>query len=748
MKSRQALRQTTSRTSKRTTLYVLSVGLFLLALAFSAGCSNKFWDPTQIGRFRPTPAVNVILDSLGVAEEEPVAWENAEEPRPSDTIVMETDYALRAGDVVRVSIFELLQEGVEFVNDYVITESGKISIPEVGVLEAAGLTETQLEQEIRQILSPSILKEPSVVVTLLNSQQRTFSILGDGIPNPGRYMIPRYGFRLADALAMAGGPAQFNVSYIYVSRREKGPGLLPEQLEPQLDLKLIEPSTGAPAAEPEQPEQKMLEIIAPSARKVSNPAGHVVVSSSELASPNELVGFDLSSNQTSTSTASKSSAGSDEQVTVRDILRSLAQQPANPAATDTPTANVEINGFDSAGSNTSSAPAETQLSELEQMIQKLSGGTQATTMEQPAPTAPTRTPQPELPSVAEQTRPERVSIDDILKSLSLPDEQQPQPAPVEPPAQQQPAQPQLAQPVQPEQVDVEDILKGLTAPPPAQPEQQRQDLEELLRSFETPQQPQQPEQPVDVEELLKTVAPEQPLQGEQIQVESVETTEPSAQVEPEQAGHIEWIFKDGKWVPVQVGPPTTPEPVIKIEPEQVPVAPGQEVISPEFEWAQPAKTRLIRIPADKLLAGDPKYNIVVKPGDTIFVPVDVIGEFCIMGNVNRQGYIPLTGRPMTLKMAIAAAGGLGPLAWPKRVEVIRRIDRKKEEIVMVDLDKIASGEQPDFFIKPNDLINVGTHPTSRWRAVLRNAFRATYGFGFIYDRNFADRDFGNSPLPF
>jgi polysaccharide export outer membrane protein len=161
-----------------------------------------------------------------------------------------------------------------------------------------------------------------------------------------------------------------------------------------------------------------------------------------------------------------------------------------------------------------------------------------------------------------------------------------------------------------------------------------------------------------------------------------------------------------------------------------------------------AGTRLIRIPADKLLAGDPRYNIIIKSGDSIFVPVDIVGEFCIEGNVNRTGYIPLTGRPMTLKQAIAAAGGLGPLAWPKRCEVTRRIGRKKEEIVMVDLDKIASGEQPDFFIKPHDLINVGTHATARWRAILRNAFRATYGFGFVYDRNFADRDFGTSrPVP-
>ena len=134
-------------------------------------------------------------------------------------------------------------------------------------------------------------------------------------------------------------------------------------------------------------------------------------------------------------------------------------------------------------------------------------------------------------------------------------------------------------------------------------------------------------------------------------------------------------------------------------------------------------------------------------------PIDIVGDFYIDGNVNFRGAISLSGRPMTLKMAIAAAGGLGPLAWPKRCEVVRRIGkdesgRWREEIVMVDLDKIARGEQPDFFIKPNDLIRVGTHPTARWRAVLRNAFRATYGFGFIYDRNFADRDFGTRrPIP-
>ncbi|MHC4520967.1 MAG: polysaccharide biosynthesis/export family protein, partial [Planctomycetota bacterium] len=230
---------------------ICQAGLFALIACLSlgsAGCDNKVLDPTQIGRFRPAPAVNVILDSLGVAEETPVAWENADAPEPRDIVAVKGDYTLRAGDLVRISVFELFQEGATMVNDYVVSESGKVSIPEVGVVQAAGLTETQLEEEIRQILSPAILREPSVTVTLMHSQQRTYSILGNGVPQPGRYSIPRYDFRLTDALANAGGPMQFNVSYVYVSRGREvaDSGVGPGPTQPDTgELRLIEPATSA-----------------------------------------------------------------------------------------------------------------------------------------------------------------------------------------------------------------------------------------------------------------------------------------------------------------------------------------------------------------------------------------------------------------------------------------------------------------------------------------------------------------------
>ncbi|OHB60670.1 MAG: hypothetical protein A2168_05075 [Planctomycetes bacterium RBG_13_50_24] len=592
----------------------LYAALFLLFSGLFSGCGNKFFDPSQVGRFRPVPAVNVILDSLGVAEEAPEAWEGAEEPLPVDAMATDSDYVFKSGDVVSVTIFELLQEGVQYANSYVVTETGKISIPEVGVIQASGMTETQLEDQIKRILSPSILKEPSVSVALVRSQQRAFSVLGDGVPLPGRYFIPRYDFRLTDALATAGGPRQFNVSYIYVSRYVGDKQQAPDEINPgfgELELKVIEPGAASPV-----PQKR--NNVAPRAQ-YKWPESNVVISSAEMVTDGEY-------------SKTPSSFGQFNDATSRWLYAK----------------DVGIsNGW---------------------------------------------------PALREPVE-EPASVEDILKTLS---------------------EHNGGQKVTEGRENIEDTPRPSAAP------SGRQGTGELL------------DQNGNIEWIYQN--------GKWIPVQ-VGAPKP-AEVEEKPAGHIEWIFQNGKWVPVQVGTPKPIEPAIKMGPAGQLAAPPEEgapVLGAEPEGPG---TRLIRIPAEKLLAGDPRYNIVIKSGDSIFVPVDIVGEFCIMGNVNRTGYIPLTGRPMTLKQAIAAAGGLGPLAWPKRCEVIRRIGRKKEEIVMVDLDKIASGEQPDFFIKPHDLINVGTHATARWRAILRNAFRATYGFGFVYDRNFADRDFGTSrPIP-
>ena len=156
--------------------------------------------------------------------------------------------------------------------------------------------------------------------------------------------------------------------------------------------------------------------------------------------------------------------------------------------------------------------------------------------------------------------------------------------------------------------------------------------------------------------------------------------------------------------------------------------------------------RVIRVPVDPLIAGDARFNIVVKPGDIIRVPAAEGGNIYIAGQVARPGVyqLPAQGR-LTLVRAIDAAGGLGNIAIPERVDLTRMVGPDRQATIQLNLKAIAEGTQPDVFLKPDDRINIGTNFWALPLAVVRNGFRFTYGFGFLLDRNFGNDVFGPPP---
>lgn len=152
---------------------------------------------------------------------------------------------------------------------------------------------------------------------------------------------------------------------------------------------------------------------------------------------------------------------------------------------------------------------------------------------------------------------------------------------------------------------------------------------------------------------------------------------------------------------------------------------------------EPTNVRVIRIPLDRLRAGELKYNIPVLPGDTIVVPEPEIGVYYVGGHVAAPGVFTLAGEKVTLMDAIIAARMLDSVAVPQRTDIVRRLGPDRQVFIRVDLAKIFEGLQPDLYIKPNDKVMVGTNFLAPFLAAARGAFRLTYGLGFIYDRNFA-----------
>jgi len=555
--------------------------------------------------------VNIILESLGVAEEPPAAWEAGEEPRPEDVVAAASDFGLGPGDLLSIGIFELYNEGQWITQDYVVSETGNISLPEAGIINVLGVTELGLEKMIRQKLSPTILRDQPVTVTLLRSQRRTCSVLGEGVGSPGRQEIPRYDYRLADALAAARGSRQYNVSYVYVSRRNT-----PSPAQARMRV---------PAETLHSPPQEQLDTLGPGMQKITPKP---TAANSEYMRRRFDHDFNEERRMLGMATPSQEHLWAVSEKIIGNRPSGLGRWGQQPVIMGS-----EFKSPDKEAHRTlsSASPVNNPLAQ--------DGTKQALPNETGA----------EIEWIFENGRWQPVSR-----------------APVKPVEPRRPSA--LAEPQSPAQPDT-----------------------------------------------------------------MMERTE-----------KIEWIFEGGKWVPVPVGgEPDRIRPPLDLS-QDAGVIPLDEVVSPANQAREEARhTRLIKIPIDGLRTDPDRYNIVIRPGDTIHVPVDILGEFYIDGHVNKRGAIPITGRNMTLKQAIAAAGGLGPLAYPKKCEVTRRLGRGREQIVLVDLDKIFSGEQPDCYVKENDTIRVGTHFSSRWRAVLRNAFRAAYGFGLVYDRNFADADYGS-----
>lgn len=151
----------------------------------------------------------------------------------------------------------------------------------------------------------------------------------------------------------------------------------------------------------------------------------------------------------------------------------------------------------------------------------------------------------------------------------------------------------------------------------------------------------------------------------------------------------------------------------------------------------PSDTRIIRVPIDQLRQfGELKYNVVIKPNDMIIIPDPQIGVYYMGGHVARMGVYSLSGQKVTLKQAWISAGGADDFAFPYRTEVVRRIGTNREVCVRINLGSILAMDTPDIYLKPNDVVYVGTHFIAPFLSAVRNSFRLTYGAGFLYDRNY------------
>lgn len=121
-------------------------------------------------------------------------------------------YVIGANDVLAVNVWK----EAEISRSVPVRSDGKISLPLVGELQAAGQTPRQLEQEITKRLQ-SYISEPEVTVIVTDSRSQKINILGM-VARPGAYLLSG-STTVLDSIAMAGGFKDFaKKKSIYVLR--------------------------------------------------------------------------------------------------------------------------------------------------------------------------------------------------------------------------------------------------------------------------------------------------------------------------------------------------------------------------------------------------------------------------------------------------------------------------------------------------------------------------------------------------
>jgi len=131
-------------------------------------------------------------------------------PRTDDTFVIGDD------DVLAINVWK--EDAL--TKQVTVRSDGKISLPLIGEIQAAGRTPPQLEQDITDKLK-TYLGNPQVVVIVQEIHSLKFNILGQ-VAKPGSYPLTT-GTTVVDAIALAGGFKDFaKKKGVYVLRPGAG----------------------------------------------------------------------------------------------------------------------------------------------------------------------------------------------------------------------------------------------------------------------------------------------------------------------------------------------------------------------------------------------------------------------------------------------------------------------------------------------------------------------------------------------
>jgi polysaccharide export outer membrane protein len=132
--------------------------------------------------------------------------------------VGEQEYLIGPEDVVEVMVWK----NPDLSREVTVRPDGKLSLPLIGDVQAAGITVPQLTEQIAEKLKGYYKEPPQVSVIVRQVNSYAVYVLG-AVRNPGRYVV-KSGTTFLQAIALAQGFTEFAATKKIILRRRVAGG--------------------------------------------------------------------------------------------------------------------------------------------------------------------------------------------------------------------------------------------------------------------------------------------------------------------------------------------------------------------------------------------------------------------------------------------------------------------------------------------------------------------------------------------
>jgi len=128
--------------------------------------------------------------------------------------------------------------------------------------------------------------------------------------------------------------------------------------------------------------------------------------------------------------------------------------------------------------------------------------------------------------------------------------------------------------------------------------------------------------------------------------------------------------------------------------------------------------------------GDMSQNIVMRGGDKVYIADAASSSLMVLGEVNKQKVVHITDGFMTLRRALAEAGGIALTGDKRYIQVIRG-SVLHPKIYTLNWEHVVRLPSESLLLIPGDIVYVAASPIAQWDRFVNQILPTLVGFDLI-----------------